>query len=488
MHSVFSCFPPSLARQLARREERRDARWEGRFPGIKESLSWKAAMFRHINHLLPGQSILEIGCGKGYFTQQLRKVCKGNNPITALSFSGRFVVEPDSLRAETEWQEQQFDLVVGIDLLDSDNLVAFFQCVYKLLKPSGQLLLFQRNPGNPIRLWPILAGQTGFPPPDRKRLMQVISETGFVQAQVTNYDFVYGPLAIVAPRFLRNLSVILENMPAIQHFSDSLILSMQKPPREILRPAISLCVHPELQRAFSVIIPCHNEEMNVAPLVTALKSFYRDYLHEIILVDDNSVDGTAQVLRTMAGQDPLIKPIFRKPPNGVGLAIADGMRKATGKYIFTMDCDFQHLLPEMKDMFEAAAQGYDVVVGSRFSRHSVLLNYPLAKIIANRGFHLLAKLLLRKKFRDLTNNLKMMRRPVVDNLQLTQPGFGVNAETGFKPLLMGYSVKEIPMSWINRTPEMGVSSFRLVKAGSGYVQVLWDLCKQTRFGRRRIFP
>jgi hypothetical protein len=140
-----------------------------------------------------------------------------------------------------------------------------------------------------------------------------------------------------------------------------------------------------------------------------------------------------------------------------------------------MDCDFQHLLPELRDLLDAAAEGYDVAVGSRFSRHSVLLNYPIQKIVANRGFHALAQILFFRQFRDLTNNLKLMRREVLDNLELTQPGFAVNAETGLQPLLMGCSIKEVPISWINRTPDMGISSFRLAKVGGGYGQVLFRL-------------
>jgi glycosyltransferase involved in cell wall biosynthesis len=213
--------------------------------------------------------------------------------------------------------------------------------------------------------------------------------------------------------------------------------------------------------------------MNIEPLITGLKSLYGDYIHEIIPVDDNSQDRTREVMQKLAEEDNRIKPFYRTPPGGVGRAIADGYRVATGQYILSMDCDFQHLLPEIRDLFDAAATGdYDVIVGSRFSRHSVLLNYPFLKILANRGFHLLARIILRRPVRDLTNNLKLIRRDVVDNLTLSQPGFAVNAETGLQPLLMGYSVKEIPISWINRTPDMGGSSFRLIKVGGGYWQVL----------------
>ena len=126
----------------------------------------------------------------------------------------------------------------------------------------------------------------------------------------------------------------------------------------------------------------------------------------------------------------------------------------------------------MRDLFDEAAEGHEVIVGSRFSRHSVLLNYPFTKIVANRAFHLIARLLLRRQFRDLTNNLKLMRRDVVEQLQLREPGFAVNAETGLQPLLLGYRVEEVPISWINRTSDMGASSFRLLRVGGGYWRVL----------------
>jgi hypothetical protein len=113
------------------------------------------------------------------------------------------------------------------------------------------------------------------------------------------------------------------------------------------------------------------------------------------------------------------------------------------------------------------------------------LNYPFQKIVANRGFHAIARLVFRKSFRDLTNNLKLMKREVVEALRLTQPHFAVNAETGLQPLLMGFSVREVPISWINRTPDMGLSSFRLAEVGGGYWSVLARLALETRFG---IYP
>ena len=124
--------------------------------------------------------------------------------------------------------------------------------------------------------------------------------------------------------------------------------------------------------------------------------YYGEYVHEIIPVNDGSNDRTGEVIAKLAENDKRVKPLHRLPPNGVGLAIADGLAAATGRYVLTMDCDFQHLLPEFRDLLDQVAEGYDVVIGSRFSRHSVLLNYPFLKIFANRAFHALAMLLFRR--------------------------------------------------------------------------------------------
>ena len=231
----------------------------------------------------------------------------------------------------------------------------------------------------------------------------------------------------------------------------------------------------------SVVIPAHNAARYLPEaLQSVIAQTYRPI--EIILVDDSSQDRTLATIASLAELDDRVKPVHRKPPNGVGLAIADGLRVATGRYVLLMDCDFQHLLPEVRDLFDAAAQGYDVVIGSRFSRHSVLLNYPFQKIVANRAFHALAQLLLLSRFRDLTNNLKLMRREVAERLVLLEPGFAVNAEIGLQPLIMGYRIKEVPISWIGRGFDMGESSFKVLKAGGGYWRVLRRIWLRRFFG------
>ena len=479
----------ALVASLALRENYREAYWRDHDPILRDRLLWRAQSLRHTVHLLPGQSILELGAGDGRFTRALCRVTRGENPITCVTFAAgveslqpplptveRLVLEdlPGPLRG------RRFDCIVANDLLDQTNAADVLQLVHDLLLPGGELIFYESNPWNPVHKlrWAFsrLVGRR-----DPRRLMnrpalyELLSEIGFVRVYAVYNDFVFAPLTGPLIWLLRPLSTLLENAPLFQRMAGSILLHGQKPPSGIKAAAHPLSGHEALREAISVVIPCRNEEMNVAPLVERILALYGPYIHEIIPVNDGSTDRTGAVMDELAARDARVRPLHRSPPHGVGYAIAAGLRTATGRYVLTMDCDFQHLLPEFRDLFDEVARGWDVVVGSRFSRHSVLLNYPFMKIVANRGFHLLARLVLWRRFRDVTNNLKVLRREVVQDLVLRQPGFAVNAETGLQPILLGYAVREIPVSWINRTPGMGASSFRLLRVGGGYWTVLFHL-------------
>ncbi len=474
---------------LSSREQFKSRYWYERDPIVKDRLLWRAQTFRHLVHLLPNQTILELGCAEGLFTEQLNLVTRGENVITAATFNeeipelckGNTAIECVNLTSlPGQLDGRLFDFVIAMDLIDKSNDTWFLTEVFKLLKPGGQIIFYESNPWNIMlqlnRFFLTLFGkidprQLG----NRSEMYERISQIGFIKISAVYNDFVYAPLTYRGVWLLRNLSILLENLPYIRTLAGSILIHAQKPPQFLPSPDISLCYHEQLKEKISVVVPCHNEEMNIIPLVKQLIKFYGDYLIEIILVDDNSTDNTKKVITNLASEISKIKTVFRTPPNGVGRAINAGYKVAKGEYILSMDCDFQHLLPEFRDLFDALIKGYDVVIGSRFSRHSVLLNYPFQKIVANRAFHFIARLIFLKKFRDVTNNLKLIRREIVEKLELSQFGFAINAETGLIPFLMGYKVIEVPISWINRTPEMGVSSFNLIKVGGGYWNVLIKL-------------
>jgi dolichol-phosphate mannosyltransferase len=486
----------SLLGTLAGRERYRDTYWRNRDPIADDRLLWRAQTFRHSVHLLPGQTILELGCGELRFTRALLRVSRGENPITAVTFQkpAQYSSEIDSAIEFIEASDlpgrlsgRRFDCIVAMDLLDRTNSADLLGIVHELLTPGGEMVFYESNPWNPVhKLRRGFSRLIGKRDPrnliDRASLYEVLSEIGFIRAYAAYNDFVFAPLTRPLIWLLRNLSILLENTPVVRTMAGSILLHAQKRPGKKELPRVSLATHEALRGAVSVVIPCHNEEMNVGPLIERILDLYGEYVYEVIPVDDSSTDRTREVIAALAKKDARIKPFYRSPPNGVGRAISDGLRKATGPYALTIDCDFQHLLPEFRDLFDGVAEGNDVVIGSRFSRHSVLLNYPFAKIFANRAFHALVTLLFGRRIRDVTNNLKIMRREVVLQLQLREPGFAVNAETGLQPLLLGYRVKQVPISWINRTPEMGTSSFRLVRVGGGYWRVLVGLWLRCAFG------
>ena len=481
---------------LAARERYRDDYWRKHDPIAADRLRWRAQTFRHIVHLLPGQTILELGCGEGLFTRALLQTSREENPITAVTFQEPARVASDT-RAKVELLTisnfpgslagRGYDCVVAMDLLDRSYSSQLLAIVHTLLAPGGHIVFYESNPWNPVhKLRRAVSRVVGKRDPrrlvSRSDLSKLLSEVGFIRVCAVYNDFVFAPLSRRLIWLLRNLSILLENAPGVRTMAGAIFLHAQKPPQRQGVPKKPLFTHESLRGAVSFVIPCHNEEMNIGPLVNRILDLYGDCVHEIIAINDGSTDGTARAMAKLAAQDQRVKPLYRSPPNGVGRAIAQGFSQTSGRYVLSMDCDFQHLLPEFRDLFDRVAEGYDVVVGSRFSRHSVLLNYPFLKIVANRGFHLLARLLLRRNFRDLTNNLKLMRREVVADMRLRQPGFAVNAETGLQPLILGYRVKEVPISWINRSPGMGTSSFRLVRVGGGYWRVLLGIWLKQTFG------
>ena len=486
----------SLISTLAIREQYRDEYWRKRDPIADDRLLWRAQAFRHTVHLLPGHTILELGCGELRLTRALLRVSRGENPITAVTFQNTLPVASElGGRVEVlrmselpgQLAKRRFDCIVGMDLLDRSNSSELLGIVHELLAPAGEMVFYESNPWNPMhKLRVMFLRLAGKKDPrnllNRPSLYELLSEIGFVRIYAVFNDFVFAPLTRRLIWFLRNLSILLENAPIVRRLAGSILIHAQKPPLRKELPNVSLFAHESLRRTISVVIPSHNEEMNIRPLVERILTLYGEYIHEIIPVNDGSTDRTAEVMRQLASEDDRIKPLHRVPPNGVGLAIRDGLAAATGGYVLTMDCDFQHLLPEFRDLFDRAAEGHDVVIGSRFSRHSVLLNYPFLKIFANRAFHAIAVVLFGRRIRDVTNNLKIMRREVVQDLRLRQRGFAVNAETGLQPLVLGYNVEQVPISWISRTPGMGVSSFRLANVGGGYWNVLFGLWLRQMFG------
>lgn len=490
----------SLIQNLRDMERAREAYWT-RYPATSPlKLRWRALTVRHSFHVLPGESILELGAGSGLWTEHLSSVLRDENPITAAVFNEDLskqaarnlpnvqVVEVKSL--EEDLQAESFDYVVGTAILCHDRYAENLQALYQLLRPGGQLLFFEANFWNPqvflkntikpIGRW---AGNAECEIGMRKyRLMHQTSLQGFTEVDVIPYDIVHPRTPAAAIYALQSISFLLEHLPVVQDLCGTLYIWAKKPGRPRQREQMSLARDEKLFGSTSVVVPCRNEAMNIPGLVENLVAAYGQYLKEIIIVDDNSTDATADVTLQIAKTEPRVRLVERRPPPGVGRALRDGYRAATGRYILSMDCDFLLIVPEIRDLFEVISQGHEGAIGSRFSHDSILVNYPVAKIIANRGFHLLVRILLGVRVRDISNNLKLYRADILKTLDIKQGDFAANAETGLKPILDGHDIKEVPVSWINRSSGMGSSSFKLSEVVVSYLLVIIRLLP-VRIGR-----
>lgn len=459
-------------------ESSREAGWESASAWLQARLRRRAFLVARLLPVLPGSSLLELGAGSGQWTEHLSSVFAGEISLTSAvsneELAGKarlrnlpntkFVCVED---VQSAFSPESFDYAVATDVPADEVGSAALDVAFGSLKPGGQFLFFSRNCLFKSNFWANAAAERGF----------------------NNVEVV--PCEVVPP--FKNaagqaLGLILERTPLVRRLSEVLCVRGAKPgsARNVDATAVSLASHRELFDKVSVVVPCHNEESNIDGLVKTLLGMYGNYIHEIILVDDNSTDRTSDVAADLASSEPRIKLVRRKPPAGVGRALRDGYTAATGEYILSIDCDFITIAQEFKGLFDAVAEGYDGAIGSRFSSESALVGYPLLKAVCNRGYHLLLNILLGMRVRDVSNNLKLYRADILKKLAIQEDHFAANLETGLKPLLQNYRIREVPASWINRTANMGKSSFSLLKVGPNYLRALLRTTWQYWRGRYRV--
>lgn len=481
----------TLLQNLSEIERSREAYWR-RYPATSPTrLRWRANAARHALHIAPGETVLELGAGSGMWTAHLTAVLRGESAITAAVFNADLAelgrtrelagVEFLTVSDQSGLELESYDYVVGTAMLSHNAWRENLAWIVRLLKPGGQLLFLEANYWNPqvfakahsrrLARWSRNADcQIALRESEVRRAAE---QDGLEEIVVVPYDILHPRTPKRLVPAVQSTAFVLEHLPGIQELCGTLFICAERPGRTSMeRPRADLARHDALTDAVSVVVPCHNEAMNIPRLVHALTATYDSYIHEIVLVNDNSADDTADVVRQLAERDARVRLVDRSPPPGVGRALRDGYAATTGKYILSMDCDFEMLVPELQDLFDVIADGHEGAIGSRFSHESVLLNYPAAKLLGNRAFHLIVRLVLRRKLRDISNNLKLYRGDILREMDITQDGFAANAETGLRPLLEGRDIKEVPIAWINRSSDMGVSTFRVARVAPGYVMAL----------------
>ncbi|WP_422083240.1 polyprenol monophosphomannose synthase [Ulvibacterium sp.] len=204
-----------------------------------------------------------------------------------------------------------------------------------------------------------------------------------------------------------------------------------------------------------VIIPTYNELENVEAIIRAVFGLDADF--HVLIVDDNSPDGTSSVVEKMQGEFP--ERLFlevRKEKSGLGTAYIHGFKWAIARkydYIFEMDADFSHNPTDLKRLLRACKNGADVAVGSRYKKGVNVVNWPLYRVLLSYGASFYVKMITGMRVHDPTAGFVCYKRHVLENLNLDSVrfiGYAFQIEMKFRAYLKGYKIEEVSIIFKDR--------------------------------------
>ncbi len=223
----------------------------------------------------------------------------------------------------------------------------------------------------------------------------------------------------------------------------------------------------------SIVIPAYNEEKNIAvTLQGLLKTLQAEEIDcELIVANDSSDDGTADVVREFMADEPSVRLVDRRLPRGFGRAIRDGLEAVTGDVVVIYMADQSDDPDDVVAYYRKIQEGYDCVFGSRFIKGSEVQNYPKVKLFCNRVVNHVMKWMFWTRFNDLTNAFKAYRTHVIRECGPYRGcHFNITIEMSLSALIRRYNIAEMPIKWQGRT--WGSSNLRLRQMGRRYLETL----------------
>ena len=200
-----------------------------------------------------------------------------------------------------------------------------------------------------------------------------------------------------------------------------------------------------------VCLPTYNERENLEAMLRALA----DKGVRVLVIDDNSPDGTGELADRLAAEVDYVDVLHRERKEGLGPAYLAGFRRALAdgaELVLEMDCDFSHDPSDVPRLI-AAASDADVVLGSRYVAGGGVRNWGLLRRFVSAGGSWYARVLLGVSVRDLTGGFKCYRRAVLERIDLDaieSKGYAFQIETTYRALRAGFRVKEIPITFADR--------------------------------------
>jgi len=214
-----------------------------------------------------------------------------------------------------------------------------------------------------------------------------------------------------------------------------------------------------------VIIPTYNEMENISFVLSRVLSIRNDI--DILVIDDNSADGTGEYVRELSRRERRLKLQTRPAKLGLGTAYIEGFRYAVREeydYIFEMDADLSHN-PDDIPRFLETIKNADLVVGSRYFEGVSVVNWPISRLLLSYFANMYARVVTGVPVKDMTSGYKCYRKKVVEMLlkeKIVSDGYSFQIETVFWAYRNNFKVKELPIIFIDRVEGSSKMSKKIV--------------------------
>jgi len=212
-------------------------------------------------------------------------------------------------------------------------------------------------------------------------------------------------------------------------------------------------------------LPTYDERENLAPMIDAILAAAPQV--DVLVIDDNSPDGTGRLADEIAAREPRVKVLHRAGKEGLGRAYLAGFAWALARdygLVLEMDCDFSHDPRYLPGMLAAAAE-VDLVLGSRYVKGGATVNWGLLRKLISRGGSLYARTILGLRVRDLTGGFKCFRREVLEAIDLDTvecTGYAFQIELTYRAARRNFTIREIPITFADRRVGHSKMSRRIV--------------------------
>ena len=232
-----------------------------------------------------------------------------------------------------------------------------------------------------------------------------------------------------------------------------------------------------------VIIPTFNEKENIGKIIPLVLK--QDQEIEVLVVDDNSPDGTGKMVEELKASNPRIKLLTRPKKSGLGTAYIAGFDYALQNgydYIFEMDSDFSHDPNYIPDFLKTVSNS-DLVLGSRYIRGVNVVNWPMTRLLLSYFANVYARWITGLPIKDSTGGFKCFRREVLEKIGLDNihsNGYAFQIEMSFRAWKKGFRIKEIPIIFVDRRAGESKMSKRIVREA---IWMVWKLRILSILGR-----